>query len=89
MERLRIPATKSNLIRLKDELELAQEGKELLTQKREVLVMQLMDLQEETEHKREQLNQLLEKSYQAFAMEAMMDGYDDMERLAIAIPPHP
>ena len=42
MARLNIAPTKSNLIAIKEQLRSAQDGYELLEQKREILVMELM-----------------------------------------------
>lgn len=87
MERLRISATKSNLLRLKEELGFAREGKELLTQKREVLVMELLRLQDDAQRAREELNDLLARAYRAFAEAALAEGFHALARLAMAIPP--
>jgi V/A-type H+/Na+-transporting ATPase subunit D len=42
--RVNLPATKSNLMRLKDELAFASQGHELLDQKRSILVVELLTL---------------------------------------------
>lgn len=42
MDRLNISPTKSNLIQAKNSLELAKEGYELLDQKRNVLIREMM-----------------------------------------------
>jgi V/A-type H+-transporting ATPase subunit D len=70
MERLRVPATKSSLLRLKEELAFAREGKSLLTQKREVLVMEMLRLQDDAQRVRNELDRLLAKAYEAFAAAA-------------------
>jgi V/A-type H+-transporting ATPase subunit D len=89
LERLRVSATKSNLIRFKDELGFAREGKELLSQKREVLVMEMLRLQDDVHKAREELDDLLTQAYDAFAGAAMMEGFQGVERMALAIPPGP
>jgi V/A-type H+-transporting ATPase subunit D len=89
MERLRVSPTKSNLLRLREELAFAREGKELLTQKREVLVMELLRLQDDARKAREELDDLLARSYRAFAEAVMLEGYDAVARLALAVPPAP
>lgn len=86
MERLRVPATKSSLLRLKEELVFAREGKSLLTQKREVLVMEMLRLQDDAQRVRAELDGLLAKAYDAFAAAAMLEGFDSIERLALAVP---
>jgi V/A-type H+-transporting ATPase subunit D len=89
MERLRVPATKSNLIRLRDELSFAREGKNLLTQKREVLVSELLRLHEDARKVREELDDLLARAYEAFAEATMLEGFDALARLSLGAPPGP
>lgn len=89
MERLRVSPTKSALIRLRDELTFAREGKELLTQKREVLVMELLGLQDDAQQAREELDDLLARTYRAFGRAAARNGFDGLGRLAQATPAFP
>jgi V/A-type H+/Na+-transporting ATPase subunit D len=89
MERLRISPTKNALIRIRDELAFAREGKELLTQKREVLVMELLRLQDDARKAREELDELLANAYLAFGESATQNGFEGMSRLALASPPLP
>jgi V/A-type H+-transporting ATPase subunit D len=89
LERLRVSATKSNLLRLKDELGFAREGKDLLSQKREVLVMEMLRLQDDVYKAREELDALLAEAYDAFAGAAMLEGFRPLERLALALPEGP
>jgi V/A-type H+/Na+-transporting ATPase subunit D len=89
MERLRISATKSNLLRTKEELRFAREGKNLLTQKREVLVLELLRLQEGAHLAREELNRQLAEAFRAFTAATLLEGFDAMERRALTAPPEP
>jgi len=89
MERLAVSPTKSALIRMREELEFAHEGKKLLTQKREVLVMELLRLQEDAQQAREELDRQLEEAYRAFAEASLQHGIDGMARLAAASPEPP
>lgn len=89
MDRLRVSPTKSNLLRLRDELGFAREGKELLTQKREVLVMELLRLQDDAQHAREELDAQLAAAYLSFGRAAALDGSDGMARLALGTPAYP
>ena len=89
MERLRVSPTKSALLRIRDELAFAREGKELLTQKREVLVMELLRLQDDAQKAREELDQLLAAAYRGFAEAAVQNGFEGLGRLALASPPWP
>jgi V/A-type H+-transporting ATPase subunit D len=83
MERLRVSPTKSNLIRMRDELSFAREGKELLTQKREVLVAELLRLHEDAIRVREELDEMLAEGYRVFCEAAMLDGFAALSRLAL------
>jgi V/A-type H+-transporting ATPase subunit D len=89
MERLRVSPTKSNLLRIREELAFAREGKDLLSQKREVLVMELMRLQDDAQKAREELDELLARGYRAFAEATVQNGFDGMARLALASPELP
>lgn len=89
MERLRVSPTKSALLRLRDELAFAREGKQLLTQKREVLVLELLRLQDDAQKAREELDRLLAEAYRAFAQAAVENGLEGMGRLALASPSWP
>lgn len=87
MARMEVSATKSNLMKMKDELSFARDGKELLAQKREVLVMEMLRLQDDARKVREDLNQLLERAYASFITASLLEGFDGMQRLALAIRP--
>ncbi|NOR05627.1 MAG: V-type ATP synthase subunit D, partial [Deltaproteobacteria bacterium] len=63
MERIQIPATKSNLICLKEELVLAQEGLELLDQKKEILINRIGFLASKADSVRKEVNQRLLRTY--------------------------
>ena len=64
MPRLNIPATKINLIRIRDELVLAQEGYDLLEQKRQVLIMEVMRLVDNLRKERQEVERLLREAYE-------------------------
>jgi V/A-type H+-transporting ATPase subunit D len=72
MERIQIPATKSNLIRLKEELVLAQEGLELMDQKKEILVNRIGFLASKANLVRKEVNQRLLRTY-AFFRDALLE----------------
>ncbi len=58
-----MPATRSNLIRLKDELLFAKDGLELMDQKKEILVRQISSLAVKAERVRAEMNQRLTEAY--------------------------
>ena len=64
MPRLKVAPTRSNLLKSKESLQLAREGYDLLEQKREVLLMELMQIVHDL---RELQRQVEEKSAEAFA----------------------
>ncbi len=63
MEQVNIPATKSNLIHLKEELAFAKEGLELLNEKKEILISQISFLSSKVDRVREQVNSDLMTAY--------------------------
>ncbi len=63
MERLQIPATKSNLLRLREELSLALDGLDLLDQKKEILIGQINLLSSRADHVRRRVNRELARCY--------------------------
>jgi len=64
MPKLKVAPTRSNLLKTRESLQLAEEGYDLLEQKREVLLMELMQIVHEL---RELERQMAEKSAVAFA----------------------
>jgi V/A-type H+/Na+-transporting ATPase subunit D len=65
MAKQNIPPTKSNLFSVKDQLTTAREGYDLLEQKREILVMELMRLVEEVKLLEGDLDKRLQTAYGA------------------------
>ena len=63
IERMEMPATRSNLIRLKEELLFARDGLELMDQKKEILVRQISSLAVRAERVRAEMNQRLAEAY--------------------------
>lgn len=63
MAKLNIPPTKSNLIQTKEQLAVAREGFELLEQKRDILVMELMRMVERVKLLEADLDKSMKKAY--------------------------
>lgn len=63
MAKLHVPATKSQLFRLRAQHQIAHDGFELLEQKREILVMELMRMLERVKILERELDSQIEKSY--------------------------
>ncbi len=89
-----IAPTKTNLLEYKEQLQFSVEGHDLLEEKREVLVMHLLEIAEDVKNKREILNQKLKDMYYQFKLlklefgelglrKILMDNYEKFDRLAI------
>ena len=78
--------TKSNLLRTKDELSLAQEGYELLDQKREVLIGELMRMAYDLKSVQEEFNDKLVTALRSFRDADLELGPEKMA-LAMAYEP--
>ncbi len=65
MARYDVPPTKSNLFAVRGQLSIAREGFELLEQKREILIMELMRMVEEVKLLERDLDKRVESAYQA------------------------
>jgi V/A-type H+-transporting ATPase subunit D len=63
MSRYDIPPTKSSLFSIKDQLSIAREGFELLEQKREILVMELMRMVEEVKLLEREMDKRITSAY--------------------------
>ena len=60
---IKMPPTKSNLFKLQSELKFAKDGYELLDRKREVLIMEMMQVIHGISHLQRRLNTALQKAY--------------------------
>ncbi len=63
MARLQIAPTKSNLLAVKEQLAIAKDGYELLEQKREILVMELMQMVEKVKLLESDIDKQIAKAY--------------------------
>ncbi len=85
MARLNIAPTKSNLLMVKEQLSVAVDGYELLEQKREILVMELMRMVEKVKLLERDIEKQISKAYPALKNMLMAVGGDRVERLASGI----
>jgi V/A-type H+/Na+-transporting ATPase subunit D len=76
MPRMDVPPTKSNLRKIKSDLEFAYEGFDLLDQKREILVLEIMKHVGRVRELEERLGPALEELYSASRIAAMEMGSD-------------
>ena len=82
MPGLKVAPTKSNLLRAKESLKLATEGHDLLNEKREVLLMELMGIVHELKRVREQGEQKLAEAYSALESALITMGEEDVSRIS-------
>jgi V/A-type H+/Na+-transporting ATPase subunit D len=84
MSRINIAPTRSNLLRLKQDLRFAREGYEILNRKREVLTSELMQVAHDAEIVQQGVDKLLAKAYQALDISQMTAGQERVEWAALA-----
>ena len=85
MAKLNIAPTKSNLLMVKEQLSVATDGYELLEQKREILVMELMRMVEKVKLLERDIEKQISKAYPALKNMLMAVGGDRVERLASGV----
>ncbi|MBP7552952.1 MAG: V-type ATP synthase subunit D [Spirochaetes bacterium] len=79
MAKLNIPPTKSNLHQLKQSGQIAREGYELLDQKREILVIELMSYLERTKRVEKDMDKLITDAYRSFTKAVQSYGHKEIE----------
>ena len=77
MARYDVPPTKSNLFAVQEQLAIAREGFELLEQKREILIMELMRLVEEVKLLERDLDKRVGSAYGALQADDRAGGTRD------------
>lgn len=77
--------TKSNLMKVKDQLAFAKQGYSLLDQKRNILVVELMNLVDEATEFEEKADSSLALAYQALQKSVMSQGRLKTGALALAV----
>ena len=80
-----IAPTKSNLLTTKEQLAVSTNGYELLEEKREILVRELMSLVEQVKLLEDEIQKAIDEAYPAFKRMLMIDGADQVERISHAI----
>ena len=84
MPTINIAPTRSNLIRIKKELQFAREGYEILDRKREVLTTDLVRVAHEADELQKEVWQILETAYRALEKAQLTLGSDHVEWAALA-----
>jgi len=85
LAKLNIAPTKSNLLAMKEQLAVSTGGYELLEEKREILVRELMHLVEKVKLLERDIDRLTGEAYAAFRRMLMADGSDQIERISHAV----
>ncbi|HAH63263.1 MAG TPA: V-type ATP synthase subunit D [Treponema sp.] len=85
MAKLNIAPTKSNLLAMKEQLVVSQDGYDLLEQKREILVMELMHMVERVKLLERDIDKIINEAYPAFIKMLMTVGSDQVERISHAV----
>lgn len=86
MARLKnVVPTKSNLLNLKKDLAFAKEGYELLEEKKDILVAELMGLMDRTKSIQDQTEQELKKAYQTLTRAIVKMGRSSVSQVGLAV----
>ncbi len=85
MTRINLPPTRSNLLRMKHELQFAREGYEILDKKREVLTAELVHLAHDAESLQQEVWSKLAAAYRILEQAKLTMGQEHMEWAALAV----
>jgi V/A-type H+-transporting ATPase subunit D len=85
MAKLSIAPTKSNLLNLKRQLAFAEEGYELLEQKRQILIAELMKRVTIAIETRSKANDVLRRAFEALREAELDSGTEAVERAALGV----
>lgn len=85
MAAINIPPTRSNLLRMKQELKFAHEGYEILDRKREVLTTELIKMAHDAQVLQEEVWNLVADAYRALEQAKLTMGQEHVERTALAL----
>ncbi len=85
MAKLNIAPTKSNLLAMKEQLAISTNGYDLLEEKREILVRELMHLVEKVKLLEQEIDKVIAQAYPALKKLLMTDGADQIERISHGI----
>ena len=85
MAKLNVPPTRSSQLEIAKSLEFASEGSDLLEQKRQILVIELMSRIDAARRLQEEIDRKLAASYQALRQAALTIGSEALAREALAV----
>ncbi|NPV53424.1 MAG: V-type ATP synthase subunit D [Firmicutes bacterium] len=85
MARLRVPPTRSSLLRIQRDLDLVSQGHDLLKQKRDVLLMEVTRLLGDAEALQREVQQRLEKAFAALRRANLTMGTEAVRRTSLTV----
>ncbi|HUS57611.1 MAG TPA: V-type ATP synthase subunit D [Planctomycetota bacterium] len=85
MAKLNVPPTKSSQLEISRSLEFAREGSDLLEQKRQILVIELMSRIDAAKRLQAEVDQKLEEAYAALRRAVLTVGSEALARGALAV----
>ena len=85
MPAISVAPTRSNLIRIKKDLQFAREGYEILDRKREALTNELVRVAKEADTLQKEIWGLLQRAYDAMEKARLVMGSDHVEWAALAV----
>ena len=88
MAKMDVPPTKSSLLTLQSGLAFAQEGYDLLEQKRQILVMELMGRIEAAKRAQADVDEVMASAFAALREAALRSGTEALAREALGIVRH-
>ena len=80
-------ATKRNLLQAKSNLELAQQGHDLLDRKRQVLLIELSNINNKTKELQNELNQKLKIAERLLILAQMFMGWEAVDKISHSLEP--
>lgn len=85
MAKLNIAPTKSNLLKMNEQLAVSQNGYDLLEQKREILVMELMHMVEQVKLLERDIEKVISEAYPALKKMLIAAGGDRVEQISRSV----
>ncbi len=85
MAKLNVAPTKSNLLAIKEQLSVSMQGYDLLEQKREILVMELMRIVDKVKVLEKEIDASVSKAYASLKSMLVAIGGDNVERIAESV----
>ncbi|MFN2169668.1 MAG: V-type ATP synthase subunit D, partial [Anaerolineae bacterium] len=82
-EKLDVPATRGNLLRLQDELDRTRRGHDLLDRKREVLTRELLDMIADAQSLDDEARARFKAAHDAIQEARRRMGVDRIERISL------